>query len=139
MTNIDFSFLSPFGLSFLWVTTTIQWSYDLQFLLTFLDVLLFFCFCFSLLQKYPGVFLFWLSLFSIVFVFCNCLYLVWFSGVASVAAFWAKSTLSFLERFSMREFIILSFGFSCSYRISIWSCSLENYPVGVIDRFVWVR
>ena len=47
---------------------------------------------FSLLQKYPGVFLFWLSLLSMVLVFCSCSWLVWFSEAFSVVAFCEKNT-----------------------------------------------
>ena len=36
-----------------------------------------------------------------------------------------KNTSSFLEKFYMRKFTILSLDFSCSSRNSIWSCSRE--------------
>ena len=86
MTNIDFSFFFPFGLSFLWSPAVIVFcglqllSNDLTiatFFLTFLDVsssCLSFWLSFSLLQKHPEVFLFWLSLLSMVLclvVVCN--------------------------------------------------------------------
>ena len=105
MTNLDFSFFSPFGLSFLWASAVIIFcgllllsndnssSYDyhvlddllrcvfLLFILLAFFFLFFFLFCFvTLLQKHPGVFLFLLSLLSMAFMFvvvCNyCGFLV---------------------------------------------------------------
>ena len=102
--NIDFLLFSPFGLSLLWSPVKIVFcelqllSKDLtiaMFWLTFLCVsysCLSFWLSFSLLQKYPGVFLFWLSLLSMVFVFCSCSWLVWFSEAFSVVAFCEKNT-----------------------------------------------
>ena len=105
MTNLDFSFFSPFGLSFLWASAVIIFcgllllsndnssSYDYHVLddllrcvfLLFILLAFFFCFSFlfcfvTLLQKHPGVFLFLLSLLSMAFMFvvvCNyCGFLV---------------------------------------------------------------
>ena len=99
-----------------------------MFLLTFLDIsssCLSFWLSFSLFQKHPGVFLFWLFLLSMVFGFCSWSWLVWFSGDFPVAVVCEKNISSFLKRFCLREFIILSLDFSCSCRNSIWSCGSE--------------
>ena len=137
MTNVNFPFLSTFGLSFLCSSAAIVFGgllwrlyNDLAIamsLLAFLDIsssCFSFWFPFSSLWAYLGAFVFWFFLLSILEL-GSCLELLWFSEVFSVAFFCGKNT--FLENVSFREFVILSLAWTCPCRNYFWSCSWEIF------------
>ena len=108
VTNIDFSFFSPFGFSFL-CSTAVNVLADYNLYLMILQLCSFsFWFSFLLLYTQRGMYIFWFSFLLMVLVFCSCLELIWFMGVFSVVVFCQKTSL-LLERKFTKEFIIHNF------------------------------